>query len=216
MSFPPSNRAHVPESAYLSPSGKVSDITLPSYLSDTVLQNRYRTPLIRLAIFSDARDMIIRSRQLIFAVKEKPMKIGASHRITLLDDDRNLDHLIALAMQGRDLTGDFGERTESSPSLSKDVLQDQGVVSAKQAARAKLSDVEEKWRVQVLEPLEQQYEAWKKGSSGGMFRRKSSVGEGVKVNYLQLSDLAGPLLREIRDVHDEVEAQLREVIARHS
>lgn len=143
------------------------------------------------------------------------MKIGASHRITLLDDDRNLDHLIALAMQGRDLTGDFGEKTETSPALSKDILLDEGVVSAKQAARAKLSDVEEKWKVQVLEPLEQQYEAWKKGSGGGIFRRKSSVGEGFKVDYNELSARAGPLLREIRVVHDEVEVQLREVIAGH-
>jgi len=216
MSFPPSNRAHVPESAYLSPTGNVSDISLPSYLSDTVLQNRYRTPLIRLAIFEDVHNMIVRSRQLIFAVKEKPYKIGASHRITLLDDDRNLDHLIALHMQGRDLTGDFGETTENSPTLSDDILQDKGVVSAKQAAKATLSDVEEKWRVQVLLPLEQQYEVWKKGSGGGMFRRKSSMSGGTKVDYLELSDRAGPLLREIRDVHNEVEEQLKEVVGRHS
>jgi len=35
------------------------------------------------------------------------------------------------------------------------------------------------------------------------------------VNYLELSDKAGPLLREIRDVHVEVEEQMEEILARY-
>jgi len=215
MAFPPSNRASVPESAYLDASGDPSKITLPPYLSETVLANRARAniPLIRLSIFDDIKALAIQSRQLIFAVQASKVK---SSRITLLSDDRNLDHLIALHMQGRDLTGDFGVRDDNSPALTKEVLQDSRVVAAKQAAAARLADVEEKWKAEVLGPLEAQYESWKAASSGGgFFRRKSSSADAgdKKVDYMALSDKAGPLLRECKSVHEEVEARLMEVIS---
>ena len=133
-------------------------------------------------------------------------------------------------LNGRDVSGEFGVWTEQSPKLTSEFLRDDKVEEARQVAESKLRDIEGRWSVLVLEPLEAQYKAFEGdagsesgggGGLSGMFRRKSSSagkanGEEereaamakVKVNYKDLTARAGDLMREARKVHEELEGTL--------
>jgi len=140
-------------------------------------------------------------------------------------------------LNGRDLSGEFGTWTEGvSPRLTGEFLRKEGVEEARRAAEGRLEEIEGRWRVLVLEPLEKQYvtfegEAGSKGTGGGgisgMFRRKSSsAGKGngevereaamakTKVNYKDLTARAGDLMREARKVHEELEVALLDAAER--
>ena len=221
----------VDETAWLPPSSTtLTDILLPTYRSKVGLAAATQAPLVRLTMKSELRDLITHARHLTFAVHgPRHLKTKTRMRITLTGEARNFDHLMAHHLNGRDVSGEFGVWTEGvSPKLTSDFLREDRVEEARQVAEGRLGEIEGRWRVLVLEPLEAQYKAFEAADGGesggggglsGMFRRKSSTpskGDGereaamakTKVNYKDLTARAGDLMREARKVHEELEGTL--------
>lgn len=202
-----------------------SEILLPTYLNSFQVEQQNPPALVHLAIFDAVRHSIDKARRCIFAAKGGKVSRKAQLRIELTGDERSFDYTLAVYMYSRDISGDFGTRGRAEPSFDLSSLsRDADVTAAIHAAESRLSEVNEKFRAGVLKVLE---ERLVEKDSGGMFGRRSSqeksgmfskasfgFGGGSKVNYQALGGVAGPLVKEAKEVHLTLERVLLESIAR--